>query len=59
MPGSAVELTLRADFFGSFVIHSAVSEYLSPKEVLPLFFLFVYLDTYSLHTLAVSKIHVY
>ena len=46
MPGSAVELSLGADFFfGSLVIRSAVSEYLSPKEVLPLFSLFVYLDT--------------
>lgn len=60
MPGSAVELTLGADFFfGSHVIRSAVSEYLSPKEVLPLFSLFVYPDTQSLHTLVVSNIHVY
>ena len=34
MPGSAVELTLRADFFlGSSVIHFAILEYLSPEDV--------------------------
>lgn len=32
MPGSAVELTLRADFLGSSVIHFAISEYLSPED---------------------------